>query len=113
MVAFVWTNYFSEDPLHFEAVPMSANAPNDGHQLAYSCVLPHARLGTFIVTAYVVLGGLKYWAPEYERRMTRRPGTDSRTDSCSESPARTSVICTSERCRSIKLMRVRIVQTSP
>lgn len=64
-VAFVWTNYFSTDPREFEAVPMSPTAPTDDHQQAYTCVLPTARLGTFIVTAYVLLGDLKYWAPEY------------------------------------------------
>ncbi|MGZ4620418.1 MAG: hypothetical protein ACXV3F_17370, partial [Frankiaceae bacterium] len=60
--AFVWTNYGRDDPRTFEAVPMTPVVPRDNHQRAFEVTLPTAGLGTFLATAYVVVGGQQYWA---------------------------------------------------
>ena len=60
--AFVWTNYGRDDPRTFEAVPMTPVVPRDNHQRAFEVTLPAAGLGTFLATAYVVVGGQQYWA---------------------------------------------------
>jgi hypothetical protein len=63
--AFVWTNYGSEDPRRFRALPMAEVAPSDAHQRAFEATLPVAALGTYIVTAYVVIDGIQHWAQQY------------------------------------------------
>ena len=42
---------------------MAESVPTDTHQNAFTLNLGPASLGTFIVTAYVEVGGVKYWAP--------------------------------------------------
>lgn len=63
--AFVWTNYGAHDPSQFSAVEMAPVATTDGHQHAFQVTLPPARPGTFIATAYVVVGGDRHWAQDY------------------------------------------------
>jgi hypothetical protein len=65
--AFVWTNYGTADPRTFNALPMAETVPTDSHQRAFTLTLDPATLGTFIVTAYVVVDGVQHWAPEYAR----------------------------------------------
>jgi Alpha amylase, catalytic domain len=60
--AFVWTNYGSEDPRTFRSVAMAPVVPSDGHQRAFEVTLPAAALGTFVVTAYTLLGDVRHWA---------------------------------------------------
>ncbi|MGQ0777323.1 MAG: alpha-amylase family glycosyl hydrolase [Pseudonocardiales bacterium] len=60
--AFVWTNYGSDDPRTFQSVAMAPVVPSDGHQRAFEVTLPAAALGTFVVTAYVLLGDVRHWA---------------------------------------------------
>jgi glycosidase len=64
-VASVWTNYGEEDPAHFHATPMDPVAPTDAHHIAFTATLDAARLGTFIATAFVVVGGVTYWAQDH------------------------------------------------
>jgi hypothetical protein len=63
--AFVWTNYGSHDPSRFSEVPMNPVPPSDGHQRAFEVTLEPATLGTFIVTAYLVVDGVKRWVQDY------------------------------------------------
>src|SRR3712207_6597783 len=65
--AFVWTNYGNDDPRVFDAVAMDPVPPSDDHQRAFEVTLPPAALGTFIVTAYVLLDGVQHWASRYGR----------------------------------------------
>lgn len=60
--AFVWTNYGSDDPRTFRSVDMAPVIPSDGHQRAFEVTLPAAALGTFIITAYLLLGDVRQWA---------------------------------------------------
>ena len=62
--ASLWTNYGNDDPRTFTAVPMAPVAPTDGHHRAFEVTLPAARLGTFLVTAYVEIGGARTWASQ-------------------------------------------------
>jgi glycosidase len=63
--AFVWTNCGANDPSDFQAVQMTSAVPGDSHQRAFVLTLAEAKLGTFIVSAYVELGGVRYWADDY------------------------------------------------
>jgi glycosidase len=65
VTASVWTNYGNANPVDFNAIAMIETLPTDGHQKAFSLTLPEALLGTFIVTAYVVIQGQRYWAQDY------------------------------------------------
>lgn len=60
--AFVWTNYGTDDPRAFRAVAMSPAVPVNGDQAAFEVILPPARLGTFVLTAYLVVDGERHWA---------------------------------------------------
>jgi len=60
--AFAWTNYGSDDPRTFRSVAMAPVVPSDGHQRAFEVTLPAAGLGTFVATAYVLLGDVRHWA---------------------------------------------------
>lgn len=60
--AFVWTNYGSDDPRTFRSVAMAPVVPSDGHQRAFEAKLPPAALGTFVATAYTLLGDMRHWA---------------------------------------------------
>ncbi len=63
--AFVWTNYGSQEPSAFAAVPMDPAPPSDGHQRAFEATLAPARLGTYIATAYVVTRDGQHWAQDH------------------------------------------------
>lgn len=65
VAAFVWTNYGSADPGQFIAIEMAAVPPSDDYQRAFQVALAPAALGTFIATAYVVVGGVQRWAQDY------------------------------------------------
>jgi glycosidase len=63
--ASVWTNYGDDNPVSFRAVPMLASEPTDSHQVAFSLPLGPAHTGTFIVTAFLEIGGVRYWAQDH------------------------------------------------
>lgn len=63
--ASVWTNYGSGDPRIFVEVPMPSVPPSDGHQQAFEATLGPAEVGTYIATAFVTLGGSRFWAQDH------------------------------------------------
>ncbi len=63
--ATVWTNYGSGDPGAFVEVAMGAVTPTDGHQRAFEATLGPAKIGTYIVTAFVSIGGDRFWAQDH------------------------------------------------
>lgn len=65
---FVWTNFGEDDPRTFAARAMTETAPTDSYQRAFALTLGPATLGTFVVTAYVDIGGSRHWASEHADR---------------------------------------------
>jgi hypothetical protein len=65
--AFVWTNYGSDDPSAFVALPMHPVPPSDDHQRAFEDTLGPATVGTFIATAYVATQDGQHWAQDHAR----------------------------------------------